>query len=246
MDDAPDMFQADGLATVVASIDGLLQALGQGRDIIDFDKISHETGISVDRVHELLDGVDADLESDLNENFRQRLVFLRETRRKPDGKRYTLDDIGRGAGISHGQVGFLLKGQRMPGLAGVAKLEKFFAVQPGFFTATDRQALHRALQPIREQLIHLALLKGQGINRLAMRSGEADSDSRLGQELRAALTVALGKPDSEDQELRELADEMRSLPSKSRRRIFPQVRKLLGLARPEGDELAGQCSSHVS
>ncbi|MEV6397346.1 helix-turn-helix transcriptional regulator [Streptomyces sp. NPDC051907] len=232
MDSAPDASQVDDLAVSVASIDELLDALGLGRDVIDIDQISHETGIAADRVHALLDGSEAEPE-DPSEAFQRRLVFLRETRLKPGGQRYTLLEIGEGAGISKGMVDYLLKGQRSPGLTILARLETFFAVQPGFFTATERQALHRALQPIHDQLTHLALLKGEGISQLAMRSGAARGrDGRLSAELRAALTTALNQP-APDPEVRELTDTMLSMPSRKRRRILPQIQGLLGLARAE-------------
>lgn len=232
------MHPADGLRAVVAAIDGLLRDLDLGRDVIDLDHLSHRTGLTVPRVQALLDdgGEESEQEQD---SFQDRLVFLRETRRKPDGKMYTLDEIGAGAGISHGQVGYLLNGKRKsPGLDVTRKLEKFFEVEPGFFTATERQALYRALQSTHEQLTHLALLRGKGIDRLAMRS-DTSGDSRIDRELRDALSEALSRPESkepEDPEVRELTDRMRSLPSKSRRRVFPLIQGLLGLARPEPED----------
>ncbi|PBC82102.1 hypothetical protein SAMN05428945_3341 [Streptomyces sp. 2224.1] len=233
--DASHAHPADGLPTVVAAIDELLRDLGLGRDVIDIDHLSHRTGITVPRVQALLD--DTGQESgNVQDSFQDRLVFLRDTRRKPDGKRYTLDEIGAGAGISHGQVGYLLNGKRKsPGLDVTRKLEKFFGVEPGFFTATERQALYRALQSTHEQLTHLALLRGKGIDRLAMRSGTS-GDSKIDRELREALSEALSRPEREDPEVRELTDRMRSLPTRSRRRVFPLIQGLLGLARPESDD----------
>ncbi|MFE1173942.1 helix-turn-helix domain-containing protein [Streptomyces sp. NPDC058773] len=258
--DASDMHPADGLRAVVAAIDELLRDLDLGRDVIDIEHLSHRTGLTVPRVRALLDhsGEEPEAADDrsghtdgesrssddasgsgsekVQDSFQNRLVFLRETRRKPDGKMYTLDEIGAGAGISHGQVGYLLNGKRKsPGLDVTRKLEKFFEVEPGFFTATERQALYRALQSTHEQLTHLALLRGKGINRLAMRS-DTSGDSRIDRELRDALSEALSRPEREDPEVRELTDRMRSLPSKSRRRVFPLIQGLLGLARPEHEE----------
>ncbi|WP_328545983.1 helix-turn-helix transcriptional regulator [Streptomyces platensis] len=233
--DASDLHPADGLRAVVAAIDELLRDLDLGRDVIDIDHLSHRTGLPVPRVQALLDETGEESEQE-QDSFQDRLVFLRETRRKPDGKMYTLDEIGAGAGISHGQVGYLLNGKRKsPGLDVTRKLEKFFEVEPGFFTATGRQALYRALQSTHEQLTHLALLRGKGINRLAMRSGTS-GDSRIDRELRDALSEVLSRPEGEDPEVRELTDRMRSLPSKSRRRVFPLIQGLLGLARPENEE----------
>lgn len=192
----------------------------------------------MERVHALLNGEEAQPEQ-LQDVFRQRLVFLRDTRVKAGGKRYTLDEIAAGAGISHGQVGYLLSGERKPGFTVLAGLERFFAVPPGFFTATERQALYRSLKPVHESLTHVALLKGKGISQLALRSTLAPgtSSDRLGEELRSALQAALSQPEPEpeDPEVRELADRMLSLPAKSRRRIIPLIKDLLGLVRAESD-----------
>ncbi|AYN41608.1 XRE family transcriptional regulator [Streptomyces dangxiongensis] len=235
---AADASQADDLAVILTAINELLSVLGMGRDAIDLDDVFYQTGIPVDRIHAVLNGEEAEPE-DLQEVFKQRLVFLRETRLKPGGKRYTLDEIAAGAGISHGQVGYLLSGDRKPGFTVLAGLERFFDVPPGFFTATERQALHRSLKPVHESLTHVALLKGKGISQLALRSSIAHgtSSSRLGQELRTALETALSQPEPEpeDPEVRELADKMLSLPAKSRRRVIPLIKDLLGLMRPEGE-----------
>ncbi|MGW0333488.1 helix-turn-helix domain-containing protein [Streptomyces sp. NPDC003011] len=232
---AADASQADDLAEIIASIDELLSMLGMSRDDIDLDDISYQTAIPVDRIRSLLNGEHTEPE-DLQEAFKQRLVFLRETRLKPGGKRYTLDEIAAGAGISHGQVGYLLNGERRPGFAVLAGLQQFFDVSPGFFTATERQALHRALQPVHESLTHLALLKGKGISQLALRSSIAPgASSRLGHELRAALETALSQTEPEDAEVQELTDKMLSLPTRSRRRILPVIKEMLGLVRPDGE-----------
>ncbi|WP_338674463.1 helix-turn-helix transcriptional regulator [Streptomyces sp. SCSIO 30461] len=235
MDAAPDAAQADDLAQVIASIDELLAVLGLDGDVIELDDISHRTGIPVDRVRTMLRGGQVEPRS-LPEIFQQRLVFLRETRLKPGGKQYSHDEIAAGAGISHGQVGYMLRGERMPGLKVLGGLERFFEVPPGFFTAGDRDALCRALQPVHDSLTHTALLKGKGITQLAMRSSASNATpGRLGDELRAALTFALNQPDPgrDDPEVRELTDTMLALTPKSRRRILPLIQGVLGLVRPD-------------
>ncbi|MFJ5779958.1 helix-turn-helix domain-containing protein [Streptomyces sp. NPDC093094] len=229
---AADASGADDLAQVVASIDQLLSSLGMSRDDLDLDAISFQTALPVDRIRPLLDGERTEPD-DLHGTFRSRLVFLRETRLKPDGRRCTLEEIATGTGVSHGQVGYLLNGERRPGFTVLAALEKFFDVSPGFFTATQCQVLSRALQPVHESLTHLALLKGKGISQIALRSSITPGTSgRLGLELRTALEAAVSRPESEDPEVRELTDTMLSLPSKSRRQILPLVKDLLGLVRP--------------
>ncbi|MCX5103462.1 hypothetical protein [Streptomyces sp. NBC_00439] len=237
--DAPDGLQPDALAAVVASIDQLLQSLGMDRSVIDLQRLSYETGIPVEQIPALFDGHVPEPEN-AQETFRRRLVFLRGSRLKLSGKQLTLDEIGEGSGISHGQVAYLLKGQRSPGVAAVSGLETYFGVVPGFFTATERQALHRALQPIQEQLTHVALLKGTGISALAMRSSSVGSDNdRIGRELRVAVAEALQQPE----EVRELTHQMRALPPRSRTRIFPVIRQILGLERPDSSQPTDGSSS---
>ncbi|MBY8846077.1 helix-turn-helix transcriptional regulator [Streptomyces sp. SP2-10] len=228
-----DASKADDFSGIIASIDQLLSTLGMCHEDLDLEEISYQTAIPVDRVRSLLAGAEAEPE-DLHDTFKQRLIFLRETRLKPDGKRYTLDEIAAGTGVSHGQVGYLLNGERRPGFTVLASLEQFFNVSPGFFTATERQALSRALQPVHESLMHLALLKGKGVSHLALRSSitQGASSSRLGLELRAALAAAISQPEPEDPEVRELTNTMLSLPTKSRRQILPLIKDMLGLVRP--------------
>ncbi|MFD7613076.1 helix-turn-helix domain-containing protein [Streptomyces sp. NPDC059828] len=237
MDAAPDAAQADDLAEVIASIDELLALLGLDSDVIELDDISYRTGIPVDRVQAMIRGAEAEPRS-LPEIFQQRLVFLRETRLKSGGKQFSHDEIAAGAGISHGQVGYMLRGERMPGLKVLGGLERFFEVPPGFFTASDRDALCRALRPVHDSLTHTALLKGKGITQLAMRSSaSSDMSGRLGDELRAALTFALNQPapERDDPEVRELTDTMLALTPKSRRRIIPLIQGLLGLVRSDSE-----------
>ncbi|MFE7778419.1 helix-turn-helix domain-containing protein [Streptomyces sp. NPDC057445] len=236
---APDEAQADDLAAVIQAIDELLPLVGLDRSVIEIAHISHQTGITADRVLALLNGAAPGTES-LDQVFRTRLAFLRDTRRKPNGKEYTLNELGTAAGVSGGQVHFLLKGERSPTLKVSDQLEKFFQVPAGFFTASESQALARALHPIHAQLNLFALLQGKGISQLAMRSsGSGGEATELGQELRAALTVALTQSeerDSEDDaEVRELANSVKSLPSKSRRRVIPLIKDLLGLVRDDTD-----------
>lgn len=235
-----DASKADDFSGIITSINQLLLTLGLDHEDLDLEGISYQTAIPVDRVRSLLAGAETEPE-DLHDTFKQRLIFLRETRLKPDGKRYTLDEIATGTGVSHGQIGYLLNGERRPGFTVLASLEQFFDVSPGFFTATERQALSRALQPVHESLMHLALLKGKGISHLALRSSiTPGSSSRLGLELRAALEAAISQPEPEDPEVRELTNTMLSLPTKCRRQIFPLIKDMLGLVRTDDDPPADE------
>jgi len=241
---APDAPPAVGLAATIASIDGLLQALESNRDSVftseQLDQLYQRTGIQQDRILSLLDGTDDPEQESLTaqDRFRQRLLFLRETRRKPDGKRYTLDEMAQGTDMSHGNVHHLLTGRTVAArLEHGARMEAFFGMEAGFLHATDRHLLCKALQTILEQLTLLALMKQKDVSQLVMRSIDAGGETSLGMELRKTLVAALSRPDCPDPEaqaMRELTDDMMSLPTPSKRRILPIVRGLLGLERPDG------------
>lgn len=81
----------------------------------------------------------------------QRLAFLRETRPRADGMRYTQAELADGADVTPQWVGELLKGRKVPSLELASRIEDLFEVDRGFLTATPSQALNRALE---EKLAH--------------------------------------------------------------------------------------------
>ncbi|MFE2167697.1 helix-turn-helix transcriptional regulator [Streptomyces sp. NPDC059447] len=85
-------------------------------------------------------------ETDFQQQVAQRLDFLRETRRRPDGLQHSQAEIADGAGVTPQWVGELLKGRKVPSLELAARIEDFFKVPRGFLTATPSQALNRALE----------------------------------------------------------------------------------------------------
>lgn len=236
MDAGTGASDVEELAEVAGAIGELLELMNLDREAINIEGLSHKTGIPVRRVIELLDsaGPEASTEPAVTEQqiFVERLRFLRETRRAPGGKRFTLDEIAAAIGVSHGAVGYMVNGERAPKLMVAAKLERFFNVTPGFFTASEHQLLLSALRPIHDELNHLALLRGMGITQIALRSSaNADDNSMIAKELRSALAAALSQQTDreEDAEVRELTQQLTSLPPKSRRRVVPVIRGLLGL-----------------
>ncbi|MFJ5740061.1 helix-turn-helix domain-containing protein [Streptomyces microflavus] len=244
---ASEASDADDLAEVMASIDELLAVIGLGREAIDLEGLTRKTGIPARRVLQLLDGarpVSPPGTEGEQEVFVERLRFLRDTRLAPGGKKYTQDEIAAGTGISHGQVGYMLKGERTPKLLVAAKLERFFNVTPGFFTASEYQLLLRALAPIRDELTYVAFLRGKGITQIAMRSSTAaDESSTIAKELRSALAAALtqqpGRDEEADADVRELAEQLSSLPTRSRRRVMRVLRDVLGLVPTADDDHEG-------
>ncbi|WP_053725191.1 helix-turn-helix domain-containing protein [Streptomyces sp. WM6378] len=228
---------ADELEVVLSSVNDLIKELGYAPDGFNIDRLVYRTGIPADQVEQLLNGAPADEPENLHSSVHRRLVFLRDTRRRPDGAEYSYDEIAVRLGISRAQVYNVFTAKRNPGLQVTVELEKFFRVEAGFLTLTDRQALARALKPIREQLTYVAMLKNRGVgyNQLALRSALAtEDDAAWGKELMAALGAAMDRSEQE-QELQELTDSVRALPSRSRRRIIPLMRGMLGLTRADED-----------
>lgn len=236
------------LAEVVAAIDELLALVDRGREVIDFEGLTRKTGIPGHRVVELLDGTrpttSPDPSVDEHRVFVERLRFLRETRLSPTKKMFTQDEIATGAEISHGQVGYLLKGQRTPRFDVAAKLERFFDAPPGFFTASEHRLLREALIPIRGELEALALLKGLGVTQIAMRSSAAGGgSSTIARELQTALASALTQESERDKsgdpEVQELTERLSSLPKRSRSHVMRVIRDVLGLVPAAGDDHEG-------
>ncbi|GAA0612644.1 helix-turn-helix transcriptional regulator [Streptomyces crystallinus] len=220
-----DVAVPDELDSVWESIKELLTAVDlTADDVIDFGQISQVSGLPEERIRQLLQDPATPAE-DPDTRFRERLARLRDLRRRPDGRKLTLDDIGTGIGCSHAQVGYLLNGERQPSLRHVQGLELFFRVSPGFFTATDRQSLARALEPVQSSLAQLAVLKGHiALSTVRLRGSTAHPETVLGQALAEAIAAA--EPDAE---VREVADAMRALPPPHRSRVASVFRGILGL-----------------
>ncbi|MFE3161990.1 XRE family transcriptional regulator [Streptomyces sp. NPDC059224] len=158
---------------------GVLGRLGEltgrpGRlpEVLDVADLSYRTGIPVGTVAELLGGATAP-EVELAERVRQRLDFIREHRRRPDGKRYSLGELAAIAGTSRQWLGEWRK-SGMPGLEHTDRLRRFFGLPPGFFTASESEALYEALQPVLQGLEAradpLSRLRESGLVRLAARA----------------------------------------------------------------------------
>lgn len=165
--------------------------------------ISYHTGISPDRVTELLAG-DAlpeieptdkqQLEDFQRALFAQRLNFLRDTRTKTtvggEATPYSLHDIAKATRISFQQVSFLLNGQRKANAAHADRLEKFFdevsrqrtppsRVPPGFCLRNEGAALISFLdQMVTSDLPRLTLRTlAEDTTSVALRAGNDTGDA---------------------------------------------------------------------
>ncbi|GGX45055.1 helix-turn-helix domain-containing protein [Streptomyces fructofermentans] len=141
------------LPAVVARVSGLADRLGASRDeVFDVRRLSAASGVPEIVARSLLNGLPAG-EPDLQARFLQRLDLLRRTRLKPNGRRYTQQEIADGAGMSRQQAGALINGDRRPTMEHCDAIQRFFRVHAGFLTAEDPEALAGALQRTEQELL---------------------------------------------------------------------------------------------
>ncbi|MET9102591.1 XRE family transcriptional regulator [Streptomyces antibioticus] len=160
------------LAEARERLEELTDSRGRLAEALDVGDLSYRTGIPAGTVAALLAGGDVP-ETALGARVRQRLDFVRETRRRPDGKRYSLDELARIAGTSRQWLSEW-RTHGLPSLEHADRLRRHFDLPAGFFTADDAEALHAALQPVLRELEAkadpLAPLRTPGFYRLARRA----------------------------------------------------------------------------
>lgn len=141
------------LPAVVARVTALADRLGVPHaEVFDTARLSVACGVPEPVVRELLRGRPAG-EPDVQARFLQRLDLLRRTRLKPNGRRYTQQEIADGAGMSRQQAGALINGDRRPTMEHCDAIQRFFRVHAGFLTAEDPEALAGALQRTEQELL---------------------------------------------------------------------------------------------
>ncbi|WP_221357497.1 helix-turn-helix domain-containing protein [Streptomyces beigongshangae] len=141
------------LPAVAARVAALADRLGAPHgEVFDVRRLSAASGVPEVVVRSLLNGRPAG-EPDLQARFLQRLDLLRRTRLKPNGRRYTQQEIADGAGMSRQQAGALINGDRRPTMEHCDAIQRFFRVHAGFLTAEDPEALAGALQRTEQDLL---------------------------------------------------------------------------------------------
>lgn len=141
------------LAASVARVAELADKLGLSHsEVFDVHNLSEASGVPAEVVGALLAGQRAG-EPDLQARFLQRFDLLRRTRLKPNGRRYTQQEIADGAGMSRQQAGALINGDRRPTMEHCDAIQRFFKVHAGFLTAEDADALDGALQRTEQTLL---------------------------------------------------------------------------------------------
>jgi transcriptional regulator with XRE-family HTH domain len=141
------------LPAVVARVTALADRLGVPHaEVFHISRLSVACGVPESVVRALLSGRPAG-EPDVQARFLQRLDLLRRTRLKPNGRKYTQQEIADGAGMSRQQAGALINGDRRPTMEHCDALQRFFRVHAGFLTAEDPEALAGALQRTEQELL---------------------------------------------------------------------------------------------
>ncbi|MES5818176.1 helix-turn-helix transcriptional regulator [Streptomyces sp. RG80] len=141
------------LSAVVARVTALADRLGvPSAEVFHTGRLSVASGVPESVVKALLSGRPAG-EPDVQARFLQRLDLLRRTRLKPNGRKYTQQEIADGAAMSRQQAGALINGDRRPTMEHCDAIQRFFRVHAGFLTAEDPEALAGALQRTEQDLL---------------------------------------------------------------------------------------------
>lgn len=151
--EGPDTAPTAALPAVVARVTALADRLDVAHaEVFDVGRLSVASGVPEPVVKALLGGRSAG-EPDVQARFLQRLDLLRRTRLKPNGRKYTQQEIADGAGMSRQQAGALINGDRRPTMEHCDAIQRFFRVHAGFLTAEDPEALTSALQHTEQELL---------------------------------------------------------------------------------------------
>jgi transcriptional regulator with XRE-family HTH domain len=151
--EGPGATPTTALPAVVARVTALADRLGVAHtEVFDVGRLSAASGVPEPVVKALLSGRSAG-EPDVQARFVQRLDLLRRTRLKPNGRKYTQQEIADGAGMSRQQAGALINGDRRPTMEHCDAIQRFFRVHAGFLTAEDPEALAGALQHTEQELL---------------------------------------------------------------------------------------------
>ncbi|MDT3723862.1 helix-turn-helix transcriptional regulator [Streptomyces sp. DSM 41972] len=189
--EGPGTAPTTALPAVVARVTALADRLDVAHsEVFDVGRLSVASGVPEPVVKALLSGQPAG-EPDVQARFLQRLDLLRRTRLKPNGRKYTQQEIADGAGMSRQQAGALINGDRRPTMEHCDALQRFFGVHAGFLTAEDPEALASALQHTEQELLQkLAeresataaddplerLLQDHGVRGIAWRAAQLPTD----------------------------------------------------------------------
>ncbi|SDC56260.1 helix-turn-helix domain-containing protein [Streptomyces prasinopilosus] len=148
-----DTAPTTALSALVARVAALADRLDVPHtEVFGTARLSAASGVPEPVVKALLSGRPAG-EPDVQTRFVQRLDLLRRTRLKPNGRKYTQQEIADGAGMSRQQAGALINGDRRPTMEHCDAIQRFFRVHAGFLTAEDPEALAHVLRHTEQELL---------------------------------------------------------------------------------------------
>ncbi|MGW0608702.1 XRE family transcriptional regulator [Streptomyces sp. NPDC002640] len=139
------------------TLQGIEDLLGDRsrEDLLDPAQLSVASGVPAEVVEMLLEGQTAPEES-ITDRIIRRIEHLRETQRRPDGRRYSYEEIAGSFGATKASLSNLVRrrntehrragGPLATTQAGVERF--FFGTENGWLSAAPEIALNRALQPV--------------------------------------------------------------------------------------------------
>ncbi|MCX2969221.1 MULTISPECIES: XRE family transcriptional regulator [Streptomyces] len=187
------------LAATLKRLTLLTGESGPGGDALDVAALSYATGVPEPTVRALLAGEHVP-EEDFAERVRRRIVFLRGTRPRPDGRPYSFKAIAESFGASGAALSALVNGKGAPLASTAAGIERFFGVPNGFLTAEATQALDAALQPVLTRLEREADPLSEVKERYAVRGAALRAAKELSEDKWKVLAATLGALLAQDEE----------------------------------------------
>lgn len=118
-------------------------------------------------------------------NFEETLQQLLSEKVKPDGKKFTIEDISLGTGISSIYIRKLLSGESKPGFDVVEKLAHFFEVDPNYLHRWNEKHEQKNINQQMETLIQNVAFRKSGLT--------SDSAEEVAEILREIAKFIAGK-----------------------------------------------------
>ncbi|GAA2425266.1 transcriptional regulator [Streptomyces macrosporus] len=189
------------LRDILARLSALLKDRGLARkDVVDPDKLSNATGLTVEEVRALLEGGTLP-ESEVDEITRDRVRFLYAKRHEgQDRKKATIiGEVATRLSVSKVWARQLLQGEKCPNVPHLKALSTYFGVPVAFFTDSAVDAVIRELGPILDELESdplAELMEEFGIREVHARTDSGNPLTRHQKERLAAIIrfhLALGE-----------------------------------------------------
>ncbi|MFI9772239.1 XRE family transcriptional regulator [Streptomyces sp. NPDC052415] len=163
---------ADAYARLADTLERLADVVAPNdlAEVLDIEDLSYRTGILRNDVIVLIKGEQVEQRS-VTDRVRHRLAFLRTTRRREDGRGYSVQDFATLAGVTRQTMtSWCTTG--IPSIEGADQIRRHFGLPAGFMTADEPEALNEALltELHRLETQNGPLVMPPELRRLALRS----------------------------------------------------------------------------